>query len=91
MNDIEHNFVDTVSAKRILQGRAVIQELIRVDFNMGFLLKHLREIARVFFKWKVQPAVDAIDTRIESLKMEITDLEARRKHLIFSVTAPNRF
>ena len=41
MNDIEHNFIDTVSTKRILQWRAVIQELIRVRFAMVFLLDHL--------------------------------------------------
>ena len=41
MNDIEHNFVDTVSAKRILQWRVAVQELIRVDFDRVFLLEHL--------------------------------------------------
>ena len=29
MSDIEHNFVDTVSAERILQWRVAVQELIR--------------------------------------------------------------
>ena len=50
MNNIEHNFVDTVSAERILQWRPTIQELILVDFDVGFLLEHLREIACVFFE-----------------------------------------
>ena len=45
---------------------------------MGFLLEHLYEIARVFFRRKVQLAVDAVDARIESLKRETTDLEAHR-------------
>ena len=34
LNDIEHNFIDFVSAERILQWRAVIQELISV-FRRG--------------------------------------------------------
>ena len=29
LNDIEHNFIDTVSAERILQWRAAVQELIK--------------------------------------------------------------
>ena len=62
MNDIEHNFVDTVSSERILQWRAAIQELISVGFAVEFILYHLLEIARAFFMKKVQPAVDAIDT-----------------------------
>jgi len=62
MNNIEHNFVDTVSSERILQWRAAIQELISVGFAVEFILYHLLEIARAFFMKKVQPAVDAIDT-----------------------------
>ena len=38
MNDMEHNFIDTVSAKRILQWRAAIQELIRVGFAVELFL-----------------------------------------------------
>ena len=48
LNDIEHNFIDSVSAERILQWRAVIQELISVGFAMEFVLDHLREVARAF-------------------------------------------
>ena len=44
MNDVEHNFVDTVSTERILQWRAAIQELISVGFAMKFVLDHLREV-----------------------------------------------
>ena len=45
LNNIEHNFIDTVSAERILQWRAAEQELISVGFTVEFILKHLREIA----------------------------------------------
>ena len=45
INNIEHNFVDTVSTERILQWRAAIQELISVGFAMEFILDHLREVA----------------------------------------------
>ena len=45
LNDIEHNFINTVSAERILQWRAAVQELISVGFVVEFILEHLREIA----------------------------------------------
>ena len=45
MNDIKHNFVDTVSTERILQWRAMIQELISVGFAVEFILDHLYELA----------------------------------------------
>jgi len=66
MNNIKHNFVDTIFAERILQWRVVVLELIRVGFAVEFLLDHLLEIARAFFTKKVQPVVDAINARIEA-------------------------
>ena len=45
MNDIKHNFVDTVSTERILQWRVAIQELINVGFAVEFILDHLCEVA----------------------------------------------
>ena len=53
MNDIQHNFVDTVSTERILQWWAAIQELVNVGFAVEFILDHLHEIARAFFIRKV--------------------------------------
>ena len=91
MNDIEHNFVDTVSTKRILRWRAAIQELVSVGFAMEFILDHLREIARVFFMRKVHPVVDAINTRIEALRKKVADLEGCRERLLSSIGGSSRF
>jgi len=91
MNDIEHNFVDIVSSERILQWRAAVQELINVGFTVEFILDHLHEITQDFFTKKVQPAVDVIDTRIETLKKEVIDLEGRCEHLLASIGGSSRF
>ena len=48
INDIEHDFVNTVSTERILQWRAVVQELVSVGFVVEFIPDHLRDIARAF-------------------------------------------
>ena len=53
MNDIEYNFVDTVSTKRILRWRDAIQELVSMGFIVKFILDHLREIARALFMRRV--------------------------------------
>ena len=91
LNDIEHNFIDTISAERILQWRAVVQELISVGFAMEFILEHLREIAQAFFMRRVRPAIEAIDVRIELLKKEVVDLEGLREHLLSCISGPSRF
>ena len=62
-----------------------------MGFAVEFIMDHLREIARVFFMRKVQPAIDAIDTRIEALWKEVADLEGRRKRLLSSIGGSNRF
>ena len=91
MNDIEHNFVDTVSTERILQWRAAIQELISVGFAVEFVLDHLLEVAQAFFMKRVQLVVDAIDMRIKSLKKEVADLEGRCESLLSSIGGPSHF
>ena len=91
MNDIEHNFFDSISAEKILQWKATIQQLIHVDFSMGFPLDHLCEIAQVFFVRRIQPTIDAIDTHIKNLEKEVTDLKAHHECLLFGVVAPNHF
>ena len=58
---------------------------------MEFVLDHLREVARALFMRRVQPAVDAIDARIELLKKEVADLEGRRERLLSGVSGPSRF
>ena len=53
LNDIEHSFIDSISIERILQWRAVIQELISVGFVVEFVLDHLHEVARALFMRRV--------------------------------------
>lgn len=89
LNDIQHNVIDTVSVEKILQWRAAIQELIYVKFELGFMLDQLQEIARVFFRRKIQPTIDTIEARIESLKKEKADLEAHHARLLSSVADPD--
>ena len=91
MNDIEHNFINTISFERILQWRAAVQELVSVGFAVEFILDHLHEIAQTFFMKKVQPVVDAIDTRIKTLRKKVVDLEGRRERLLASIGGFNRF
>ena len=91
MNDIEHNFINTISFERILQWRAAVQELVSVGFAVEFILDHLHEIAQAFFMKKVQPVVDAIDTRIKTLRKKVVDLEGHRERLLASIGRSNRF
>ena len=62
-----------------------------MGFVVEFILDHLCEIARAFFMRKVQPAIDAIDTRIEALRKEVADLESHRERLLSNIGGSSRF
>ena len=62
-----------------------------MGFAVEFILDHLHGVARAVFMRRVQPAVNAIDTRIETLKKEVADLEGRRKCLLSGIGGPSRF
>ncbi|KAK9983659.1 hypothetical protein SO802_033184 [Lithocarpus litseifolius] len=74
-----------------LEWRTAVQELISVGFAVEFILDHLRDFAQAHCMRRVQPAVDAINTRIEVLRKEVADLEARRERLLLSISESNRF
>ena len=58
---------------------------------MEFILDHLHEIARDFCMRRVQLVVDTIDTRIETLRKEVADLEGCREHLLSNIIESSRF
>ena len=62
-----------------------------MGFAVEFILNHLRKVARAVFIRRVQPAIDAINTRIETLKKEVVDFEGHREHLLSSIGGPSRF
>ena len=62
-----------------------------MGFAVEFILNHLRKVARAIFIRRVQPAVDAINTRIETLKKEVAKLEGRHEHLLSGIGGPSRF
>ena len=69
----------------------MVQELVNVGFAVEFILDHFREIARAFFMRRVQPAVNAIDTRIEAMRKEVVDLEGRCERLLSSIGGSSCF
>ena len=69
----------------------MVQELVNMGFAVEFILDHFREIARAFFMRRVQPAVNAIDTRIEAMRKEVVDLEGRCERLLSSIGGSSRF
>ena len=62
-----------------------------MGFAVEFILDHLCETGRAFFMKKVLLAIDAIDTRIETLKKEVANLEGHRERFLASIDGSSRF
>ena len=62
-----------------------------MGFAVEFVLDHLCKVARALFMRRVQPAIDAIDAWIKTLKKEVADLEGRRERLLSNIGGPSRF
>ena len=62
-----------------------------MGFAVEFILNHLHKVARAIFIRRVQPAADAINTQIETLKKEVADLEGRRERILSGIGGPSRF
>ena len=41
--------LDSLSEKRLLEWRGVVQDLVEAKFNLTFLLKYLRSLAHMLF------------------------------------------
>lgn len=78
LNDIQHNFLDTSSTKRILKWRAIIQELFDIKFKVHFVMEHICTIAHAYFRQGAKSVVDSIDVQIANMKKKLAELEARR-------------
>ena len=62
-----------------------------MGFAVEFILAYLRKVAQVIFMRRVQPAVDAIDTGIKTLKKEVADLEGHRERLLSGIGGSSCF
>nr|POF18731.1 hypothetical protein CFP56_24959 [Quercus suber] len=56
-----------------------------VGFAVEFVLDHLLEVTRALFMKKVQPVIDALDSRLEAMRKEVADLEGHHECLLVNI------
>ena len=66
--DMERTSFETLTESQILSWRSVAQDLIAVGFDLGFLLEHLRKVARKFFSKALANEMKIIRDQISSLQ-----------------------
>ncbi|GMY21302.1 mads-box protein jointless [Fagus crenata] len=86
--DMQNSFVGNIDEVRLLEWRGVVRELMKAGFAVGFILDHLRHMARAVFSQIAKGVFENLNTQIADLKKTFTELEFRRDHLVARGLAP---
>ena len=65
--DMKRTSFKTMIEFQILSWRCVMQDLIAVGFDLDFMLKHLRKMARKFFNKAIANEMKVVRDQISSL------------------------
>ena len=85
--DMERTSFETLSESQILSWRSVAQDLIAVGFDLGFLLEHLRKVARKFFSKALANEMKIIRDQISSLQSTLAVLASYQGELMSAAAA----
>uniref|UniRef100_A0A2N9IYJ5 Uncharacterized protein n=1 Tax=Fagus sylvatica TaxID=28930 RepID=A0A2N9IYJ5_FAGSY len=86
--DMQNSFVGNIDEVRLLEWRGVVRELMKAGFAVGFILDHLRDMARAVFNQRAKGVIENLNTQIVDLKKTFTELEFRRDQLVAGGLAP---
>jgi hypothetical protein len=79
----------SVTKVQILTWRSVVQDLMEVGFDIGFMLGHLRRIAQHLFGRKILDEIQALQHHIALLKDSLAVLTAHHEEIASTgVTVP---
>ena len=71
-----------VTKTQILAWRSVIQDLMEVGFDLGFMIEHLRQTAQCFFGKRISDEVKALQHQIAFLHDSLAVLTAYQDEMV---------
>ena len=77
----ESSFED-VTTTQILVWRSVIQDLMEVGFDLGFLIERLRQTTQYFFGKRISDKVEALKNQITLLQDSLAALTAYQDEMV---------
>ena len=72
--DMKRTSFKTLTESQILSWRSVVQDLLAVGFDLGFLLEHLQKMACKFFSKAIANEMKVVRDQISSLQSTLVDL-----------------
>lgn len=80
--------LDSLSDKRLLEWKRVVQDHMKVKFDLSFLLEYLRSIAHALFQRKIFKDLDdeiaAIEEALAHAHKVLQDLKIRKQQALSS-------
>ena len=74
--------LEDVTKTQILAWRSVIQDLMEVGFDLGFLIERLRRMAQYFFGKRVADEIKALQHQIVLLQDSLAKLTAYQDEMV---------
>uniref|UniRef100_A0A2N9HDV5 Aminotransferase-like plant mobile domain-containing protein n=1 Tax=Fagus sylvatica TaxID=28930 RepID=A0A2N9HDV5_FAGSY len=74
--------LEDVTKTRILAWRSVIQDLMEVGFDLGFMIERLRQTAQCFFGKRISDEVEALKHQIALLQDSLAVLTAYQDEMV---------
>jgi hypothetical protein len=71
-----------VTKTQILAWRSVIQDLMEVGFDLGFLIERLRQTAQCFFGKRIADEIKALQHQIALLQDSLAELTAYQDEMV---------
>uniref|UniRef100_A0A2N9I158 Uncharacterized protein n=2 Tax=Fagus sylvatica TaxID=28930 RepID=A0A2N9I158_FAGSY len=79
--------LEDVTETNILEWKGVVQELIQEGFLLGFMIDHLREIARDMFGRRLTAELKILEARVVAMRNAVTAIVPAHWHLTSAMRA----
>uniref|UniRef100_A0A2N9HEB1 Aminotransferase-like plant mobile domain-containing protein n=1 Tax=Fagus sylvatica TaxID=28930 RepID=A0A2N9HEB1_FAGSY len=79
--------LEDVTETNILEWKGVVQELIQEGFLLGFMIDHLREIARDMFGRRLTAELKTLEARVVAMRNAVTAIVPAHWHLTSAMRA----
>ena len=79
---MDESSLEDVTKTQVLAWRSVIQYLMEVGFDLGFLIERLRQIAQYFFGKRIADEIKALQHQIVLLQDSLAELTAYQDEMV---------
>ena len=89
---LDGSSLDSLSKKKLLEWKGVMQDLLEAKFSLSFLMEHLRSLAHALFQRQTSKSLDAeiaaAEEALTRAHKTLQDLKIKRQKVLSSLAVP---